>query len=126
MNEELLQILKRIEELIEWHCDLEADENDQSPEDMHAHCNGLAMREIEKARKVLAQANPPHNDLTIWVECDSRDKPRLIIGRMIDLAKRTGCNVTSWITDVKVTVSPTTDHDKAVEDYLKAKKENKA
>jgi hypothetical protein len=83
-------------------------------------------RRIDRIEQLLKQFNPTHNDLTIWVECDSRDKPRLIIGRMIDLAKRTGCNVTSWITDVKVTVSPTSSIEKVTEDYLKDKKENKA
>lgn len=38
------EALKRIQDLASWHYDEDADAEDQSPEDMAAHVNGLIVR----------------------------------------------------------------------------------
>jgi len=42
--EKHLEILQQIEQLALWHCDEEADESDEHPEDMTAHINGLIVQ----------------------------------------------------------------------------------
>lgn len=60
LNQELINVLQaiieRIEGLVDWHADVEADVNDPSPEDSHAHCNGLVLQECKKARDILANS----------------------------------------------------------------------
>ena len=58
---ELLEIIETIEGYIDWHADMDADAENLSPEDMHAHCNGLALRELAKARKIVQSMNKPTN-----------------------------------------------------------------
>jgi len=41
--------LEQIADLAAWHCDLDADANDESPEDMVAHVNGLIVRLCREA-----------------------------------------------------------------------------
>lgn len=52
----LLAIINRIEGLVDWHADAEAHIEDTSPEDMHAHCNGLVLQACKEARLLLANA----------------------------------------------------------------------
>jgi hypothetical protein len=51
---DLLAILDQIESWAEWHCDPDAKINDHSPQDMHAHTNGLIMQACANARNLLA------------------------------------------------------------------------
>ena len=43
-NAEIFLILRKIENLAIWHFDEDADENNNSPEDMTAHINGLIVK----------------------------------------------------------------------------------
>jgi hypothetical protein len=52
----LLAIIDRIEGLVDWHADLYADIENLSPDDMHAHCNGLVLQACKEARDILANA----------------------------------------------------------------------
>jgi len=53
----LVGLIDDIEGWAEWHADHDADINDPSPEDMHAHCNGLILQACDKARQILANEN---------------------------------------------------------------------
>jgi hypothetical protein len=59
---ELLSIICRIECLVNWHADTEAEEEDLSPEDMHAHCNGLVLRACNEARLLLHNAQVKYQE----------------------------------------------------------------
>jgi len=51
-----IETLEQIADLAAWHCDLDADPNDESPEDMVAHVNGLIVKlcceAIDRMKKV--------------------------------------------------------------------------
>lgn len=58
MTKTLEDIIDEIYHLAEWHCDDDADESNQSPEDMTAHINGLirqrcieALRQLDRKEK---------------------------------------------------------------------------
>lgn len=53
LRENILSLIDSIEPLISWHADKDADPLNSSPEDSHAHCNGLALKECQKARQAL-------------------------------------------------------------------------
>jgi len=44
-------LLKEIQDLVSWHCDFDAEEYDESPEDMVAHVNGIIYQKIERVLK---------------------------------------------------------------------------
>ena len=49
----LLGIISEIEGLVDWHADIDADIEDKSPKDMHAHCNGLVLKATKRMRDIL-------------------------------------------------------------------------
>jgi hypothetical protein len=53
----LVGLIDDIEGWVEWHADMDADIDDPSPYDMHAHCNGLIMQACAKAKEILANAS---------------------------------------------------------------------
>ena len=55
-NAALRESLLEIQELVSWHCDTDADPNDDSPEDMGAHVNGLVWQICEKWLKQTGPA----------------------------------------------------------------------
>jgi len=52
-----IETLEQIADLASWHCDLDADPNDESPEDMVAHVNGLIVRLCREAITKLDEQN---------------------------------------------------------------------
>ena len=46
---ELESALRKIQSLVDWHCDYEADPADKSPADNVAHVNGLVWQICERA-----------------------------------------------------------------------------
>lgn len=48
--------LDLIHSMLEWHADMEADIENPSPEDMHAHCNGIALQALFRIRSRLSSA----------------------------------------------------------------------
>jgi len=50
---ELAGLIDDIEGWAAWHANLDADINDPSPDDMHAHCNGLIAQACAKAKEIL-------------------------------------------------------------------------
>jgi|GEM_PF-5599837 len=50
----LLEIISEIEGLVDWHADKNADIENESPTDMHAHCNGLVLQAAKRMRYILS------------------------------------------------------------------------
>ncbi len=48
-NKHLIEAMREVRERLLWHCDLDADEDDGSPEDAVAHVNGLCVKIIDAA-----------------------------------------------------------------------------
>ena len=51
---DLLAMIEDIESLADWHCDMDADPADTSPENMHAHCNGLILKTCARIKEWIA------------------------------------------------------------------------
>lgn len=65
----LFAIIERIEGLVDWHADLEADIEDPSPEDSHAHCNGLVLQACKEARAIL-------ENVKVMASADEKTPPK--------------------------------------------------
>jgi len=52
-DEQIRKLLQAIIDLAAWHADLEADESDQSPDDMTAFMNGRIIKRCEAAMEEL-------------------------------------------------------------------------
>lgn len=48
-RDELLDLLRDIQDRVAWHCDTDGDDDNKSPEDMTAHVNGVIWRKIQRA-----------------------------------------------------------------------------
>jgi len=56
----LLGIISEIEGLVDWYADVDADIEDKSPKDMHAHCNGLVLQAAKRMRDILPNVKLSH------------------------------------------------------------------
>jgi len=56
----LLGIISEIEGFVDWHADIDADIEDKSPTDMHAHCNGLVLKATKRMRDILSNVKLSH------------------------------------------------------------------